>query len=418
MSATEARRLLDLSFAQYHADRDAVVLTRQIERTESQLARGRESAAVPGGDIEEYRALLASLDDARRAAHAAQASRLDKLRPGDVVMAPKRGGRAVVLKQERGRGGNRVLALTQQRTMVRWTPADFPGPIRRLATLELPRPYAPRSPSFQKAAVNMLRRLPDTVTDEDADARVEDLKARVNAHPLHGAPGTEVALRGAWQADRIAHDVARLERRISGRTETLARQFDRVLAVLESWGYVDGWALQPSGELLARLNTEGDLVVAESVRTGLLDGMDAPSLAAVVSCFVFQRRGPDGDEPMPPRRWPDPNVKKAATAIERIWRDLSLTERDQRLRESRRPDPGFTAAIHAWTAGDDLADILEDEEMTGGDFVRNVKQVIDLLHQISEVAPDRATAATARQAADQCRRGVVAASSAVTVAAQ
>jgi ATP-dependent RNA helicase HelY len=159
-------------------------------------------------------------------------------------------------------------------------------------------------------------------------------------------------------------------------------------------------------------------VVAEALRTGALDGTDAPSLAAIVSCFVYQRRGPDGDEPMPPRRWPDPDVRRASIAVERIWRDLSLTERDQRLRESRRPDPGFTAAIHAWTAGDDLADILEDEEMTGGDFVRNVKQVIDLLHQIAEVAPDRATAATARQAADQCRRGVVAASSAVTVAAQ
>jgi ATP-dependent RNA helicase HelY len=415
----EARRLLDLSFAQYHADRDAVALTRHLERTQAQLARARESARHPAGDVEEYRALLAALDDARRAAHAAQASRLDKLRPGDVVMAPKRGGRAVVLKQERGRSGNRVLALTQQRTMVRWTPDDFPGPIRRLASLELPRPYAPRSPSFQKAAVAMLRRLPDHHdADEDADARVEELQARVHAHPLHGTPGTEAALRGAWQADRIAREVARLERRIAGRTETLARQFDRVLAVLESWGYVDSWSLTPGGELLARLNTECDLVVAEALRTGLLDAVDAPCLAAIVSCFVYQRRGPDGDEPLPPRRWPDPVVRRSAVAVERIWRDLSLTERDQRLRETRRPDPGFTAAMHAWTAGDDLADILEDEEMTGGDFVRNVKQVIDLLHQIADVAAQPETAATARAAADRCRRGVVAASSAVSVLPQ
>jgi ATP-dependent RNA helicase HelY len=240
----------------------------------------------------------------------------------------------------------------------------------------------------------------------------------VRAHPLHGASGTEVALRGAWQADRIAREAARLERRIAGRTETLARQFDRVLAVLESWGYVSGWELLPSGQLLSRLNTEGDLVVAEALRTGLLDGVDAASLSAIVSCFVYQRRGPDSDEPLPPRRWPDPVVRQRSVAIERIWRDLSLTERDQRLSETRRPDPGFTAAIFAWTDGDDLADILEDEEMTGGDFVRNVKQVIDLLHQIADVATEPETAATARAAADLCRRGVVAASSTVTVLAQ
>src|SRR4029079_12011710 len=33
----EARRLLDLSFAQFHADRDAVSLTRHLERTQAQL---------------------------------------------------------------------------------------------------------------------------------------------------------------------------------------------------------------------------------------------------------------------------------------------------------------------------------------------------------------------------------------------
>ena len=415
----EARRLLDLSFAQYHADRDAVSLTKHLERTRAQLARARTSAEIPGGDIEEYRSLLAGLDEARRSVHAAQASRLDKLRPGDVVMAPKRGGRAVVLKQERGRSGNRVLALTQQRTMVRWTPDDFPGPIRRLANVELPRPFSPKSPTFQRATANLLRRLPDSVvSDEDAEARVEDLRARVHAHPLHKAEGTEVALRGAWQADRIAREVSRLERRISGKTETLARQFDRVLAVLESWGYVHDWELSPSGELLSRLNTECDLVVAEALRTGLLDGVDVESLTAIVSCFVYQRRGPDSDDPMPPRRWPDPIVRQRSNAVERIWKDLNLTERDQRLSDTRRPDPGFTAAIYAWAAGDELADILEDEEMTGGDFVRNVKQVIDLLRQIAEVAVEPDTAATARAAADRCRRGVVAASSTVSVLPQ
>ena len=416
----EARRLLDLSFAQYHADRDAVTLTKQLEKTREQLGRARDAAQVPNGDIEEYRALLADRDDARKAVHSAQDSRLDKLRPGDVVMAPRRGGRAVVLKQERGRSGNRVLALTQQRTTVRLTTDDFPGPIRRVATIELPRPFAPRSPAFQRATAAMLRRLPDRddATADDADARVRDVEARMRAHPLHGVTGTDVALRGAWQADRIARDVARIERRIAGKTETLAGQFDRVLAVLESWGYVRGWELLPSGKLLARLNTECDLVVAEALRTGLLGGLDAAALTTIVSCFVYQRRGPDGDEPMPPRRWPTPLVKQRFRDIERIARDLNLTERDQRLRETRRPDPGFAAAMYAWARGDDLTDILEDEEMTGGDFVRNVKQVIDLLRQIAEVAPDPETAATARAGADRCRRGVVAASSMITVPAE
>jgi hypothetical protein len=51
--------------------------------------------------------------------------------------------------------------------------------------------------------------------------------------------------------------------------------------------------------------------------------------------------------------------------------------------------------------------------MSGGDFVRNVKQVIDLLGQIRAVATQPGTAEAAGEAADRLFRGVVAASSAV-----
>jgi len=59
--------------------------------------------------------------------------------------------------------------------------------------------------------------------------------------------------------------------------------------------------------------------------------------------------------------------------------------------------------------------VLDDDEMTGGDFVRHVKQCIDLLRQIGDVALDAQTRAKARAAADACHRGVVAASSVAEV---
>jgi hypothetical protein len=52
--------------------------------------------------------------------------------------------------------------------------------------------------------------------------------------------------------------------------------------------------------------------------------------------------------------------------------------------------------------------------VSGGDFVRNVKQLIDLLRQIGDAARNPATAATAREAADRLFRGVVALSSSVS----
>jgi ATP-dependent RNA helicase HelY len=184
-----------------------------------------------------------------------------------------------------------------------------------------------------------------------------------------------------------------------------------VLRVLESWGYLDDWSLTPAGHLLARLYSESDLLLAEALRTGLLDGLRPPELAALTSCFTYERRGPEGGA-LPPVRWPSSRVAKRSREIDRLWRDLSANEDDAGLPETRAPDAGLVAAIFAWADGDSLADVLdEDEELTGGDFVRHVKQVVDLLHQVAEVAPEPETAAGARTAADACLRGVVAASS-------
>lgn len=57
--------------------------------------------------------------------------------------------------------------------------------------------------------------------------------------------------------------------------------------------------------------------------------------------------------------------------------------------------------------------MLADEAISGGDFVRNIKQLIDLVRQLAVVAPDPATRRTAEEAADALFRGVVAASSVV-----
>ena len=71
-----------------------------------------------------------------------------------------------------------------------------------------------------------------------------------------------------------------------------------------------------------------------------------------------------------------------------ISEDLAADERSGGLAEHRPPDPGFVAAAHAWVAGEGLAEVVADEELTGGDFVRTMKQLVDLARQIALVAPD------------------------------
>jgi ATP-dependent RNA helicase HelY len=227
-------------------------------------------------------------------------------------------------------------------------------------------------------------------------------------------PQREARVRAVIEIDRLERDIQRYERRVQGRNESLARQLDQVRQLLESWGYLDGWTLAPGGELLARLYTETDLLLAESLRDGLLDGLTVPETVALVSCFAYERRGSDDAEPAPPPHWPTGRVAERARGVERLWRSLSAAENDAGLPQTRAPDPGFTPHAYEWASGDELVAILDDDELAGGDFVRNIKQCVDLLGQIADVAPETGTRATARAGIDACLRGVIRAASAVT----
>jgi ATP-dependent RNA helicase HelY len=389
-----AHRLLNMSFAQFRADRDIVALERELDRARSRLERMRRTVSPRSAG---------ESAGTRQPSRGAIARAIDQLTPGDVLLTGRRASRTVVIGHAGRGGGSRVLAIDQGRDVRRLGPDDFSEPPEVVAHVELPEPYAPRSPAFRRAVADAARRVRIPAGARVSEGRRSDPAAE-RARDRQAADASALA--------RIEREIARLERRIHARSESLARQFDRVLALLESWGYVEEWTLTDAGQLLTRLSSESDLLVAEAIRDGCFDGLPAPEFAAVVSCFTYERRGPEGSEPAPPLRWPTASVAKAARAIERRWRDLNAAEDDQRLPATRPPDPGFTSVVYEWARGDALGDVLDDE-LTAGDFVRQVKQCIDLCRQIADVHPDPAVAATARAAGNACFRSVVAAASAV-----
>jgi ATP-dependent RNA helicase HelY len=391
-----AHQLLNLSFAQYRADRDVVTLERELERARSRLARAREAVLGVGTG-------RAEAPSARAPSRAAIARAIDALQPGDVLLVGRRATRTVVIAHDACGREPRVVVVDASKDVRRLGTDDFSSPPVAVARVTLPEPYAPRSPGFRRAVADAARRVRVPAGAIGATETPRDPE-RARARDLAASAAGAVA--------RAERDVARLERRVRSRSESLARQFDRVLTLLESWGYVEDWTLTPAGELLARLSCENDLLVAEALRDGVFAGLDPPELAAAVSCFTYERRGPDGAVPTPPLRWPTKRVADAHREIERRWRDLDLAEGDLRLPKTRPPDPGFTPVIYEWARGDALGEVLHDE-LTPGDFVRHVKQTVDLLRQIGDVSVDPRVRDTARQAAAACTRGVVAAASAV-----
>jgi ATP-dependent RNA helicase HelY len=346
------------------------------------------------------------------------AQALDRLKPGDVLLGPGGGadGRIAVLSTARRKGGDlRLRAVTRDGEVLTLLARDFQAPPLPVARIELPVPYAPGRPGFQRQVAAALVRLrvrgggrAPVVEARSRHRRPDDSAAA--GHPVAGCPDLGGHLRAGERADRLAREAERLERRIRGRSESLARQFDRVLRVLEAWGYVDGWSLTAPGQRLATLYHEADLLVAECLERGLFDGLDGPSVAALASTFTYEARGPgEGRTPS----WPTKRVRERWAEAEALASDLNAAEEEAGLPLTRRPDAGFASLAYEWAEGHDLEDVIGGDEVSGGDFVRNVKQLIDLLRQIGDVAPAAATRGAARNAAERLFRGVISASSVV-----
>lgn len=404
-TSQEAHHLLNLSFAQYQADREVVTLSARVERRQAHLAELRAAAESPYGDIHEYRSLTASATVQR--SDAAIEAALTKLRPGDVVHVEKGRsvGRAVVLSNAFRKGGMKVGVITSGRAALNLSAADFAEPPAVLGTIELPTPFAPNRPEFQRAVGERL-----DAAILRADSRRARRKSPAEAHAVEDDPDLQHRLALANQADRVAAEVDNLRTRVRRHTQSVSQGFDRVLDVLGEWGYVDGWSLTESGETLSRLFHECDLLIAESLGRGMLDGLSPSHLAALVSVFVYEHRSSEA----PPAPWfPSADVRDRWLRIAALSRSIADSESRSRLPSHRAPDPTFIAVAFAWAAGEGFAEVVEAEDLSGGDFVRTTKSLIDLLRQLAIVAPLGATRRAASQAAERLLRGVVAASSSV-----
>lgn len=245
-------------------------------------------------------------------------------------------------------------------------------------------------------------------TRDERQREISSLRRRMQRHPCHGCPDRENHARWGERYWKLERTVAKLRQQINTRTGTVARIFDRVVDVLAELEYVrveaDGTSLTPAGRTMRRIYGERDLLVAESLRRGLWAELDAPSLAALACCLVYE---PRRDESGPGERgFPRGAFRTAYAETLDLWQRLDDLEREHRLPGSEPVAAGLAQAMHSWAKGASLDRVLDEADMAAGDFVRWSKQTIDLLDQLSIVA-DAPLASTARKALDAVRRGIV-----------
>jgi ATP-dependent RNA helicase HelY len=488
-----AAALLESSFAQFQADRGVVGLTRRLRRLKEATAELARQVTCDRGDFMEYAELRHQLTEAERGQSRGRASTqwaearrvLATLRRGDIIRVPsgRRAGLAVVLNPPPAGdefSANRAdgpLVLTVGGQLKQLSAADFPVPVAPVDRIRIPNSFSERSPKHRRDLVSAMRakvagrdydpstarkhgrqqgrgagqlsaggsadeeyseRGRGSARDDDdfsrgADGDIAELRRKLRRHPCHACPDREQHARYAERYFRQKKEADELERQVAGRSHVIARTFDRVCEVLDELGYLDGDTVTPAGQRLTRLYSELDLLAAECLRRGVWEGLNPAELAACVSVLSFESRKQTDDAG--PARLPQGPVRDVLTTMGRTWGELDHLEQRNGLSFLRDPDPGFVWAAYRWVRGAKLEDVLDSVPgLTPGDFVRSMKQLIDLLDQIAVASRDTASrdtaprdtaakdgdatesggpkqrdvASTARAAIDAMRRGVVA----------
>lgn len=400
-----ASQVLNLSFAQFAADRSIVRSERRLRERQQEAEELWGKVRCDEGDVLEYLELREKAEEGLRAERGSPEVQeaFGALGRGDVVFGDKL-GRALVCEQPRRakKGEPKVTVMTLDRKLRRVTPRDFRTPPVPVARMHV-KGNSWRSPKVRKHLARELRGLEVERPERlPGPKQAKELRDAYEAHPVHGCPEMEEHLHWARPYLKAVRSAERLRRRMGQQRGSLSRTFERVLGVLEELGYVEDWRLTEKGKLLARVYSQADLLVVECLQRGWLLGLDSVELPAVLSLFVYEPRGREETESAP-----TPHLSRYHRRIADLASSLKATEERHSLDLLKEPEGGFMTTIAAWAAGASLEEILVEKELSAGDFVRSAKQVLDLLQQLRQVV-DQPELAEALDASVACiNRGVV-----------
>jgi ATP-dependent RNA helicase HelY len=245
----------------------------------------------------------------------------------------------------------------------------------------------------------------------DQEKKIADLRRALRAHPCHGCSEREDHARWAERWWKLRHETDGLVRQIQGRTNTIAKTFDRVCDVLAAYGYLQTSdaghvTISADGQRLRRIYGEKDLLISQSIRQGAIKDLDGAELAALASTMVYQAKRDDrGLRP----KMPSVSLETSVDIVVREWSALEDVEDKNKLPLTAEPELGLVWPIFKWAKGRHLQEVLSGTDLAAGDFVRWAKQVIDLLDQMAKIPGlERRQTKTCRDAIDLVRRGVVA----------
>ena len=144
-----------------------------------------------------------------------------------------------------------------------------------------------------------------------------------------------------------------------------------------------------TGQTLMRIYTDMDLVAAECLRHGLWDDLTPAELAAALSALVFETRvADDADAPAAARA--ARSARSSRDMVASVGRPGRAGDASTGWTSCASPTSGSPGRRTAGRRAPPLDEVLTETDLAAGDFVRWMKQLLDLTGQVADAAGDAA----------------------------
>lgn len=184
----------------------------------------------------------------------------------------------------------------------------------------------------------------------------------------------------------LRSQIRSIQKQMKVQQEIYLREFDALTRVLQYFGRLkpnnsQHWELTPLGEMTSHIRAQNDLLISLALENLEVETLTPVDLVVILSTLVYE-----------PRRFMKHDLAPCSRTAKKVFKDLLYIADDlryiQEIENIRLPitiEFDFAPIVALWANGSRWSSLFKFTEMTDGDVVRSMRQLIDLLRQLETV---------------------------------
>ena len=399
----ETKKLLNRSFAQFTRDKQTAKIKERIEQEKTLISQMSKNLSCHKGNFESYYSMVLELTNLEKHGSnktsknfSSAKSLASSIHIGSVVKLKnsRRANLAVItqiMKSKKNRDEYWVVLDNSEGRKLNLQDFDLRDGALAQIEVDLQNDFSKRE--IRKNYSRLIRDISKTdsrkIPKKELENAISDLRKNIRKHSCHQCPELHNHLRVAESINRHQKNLESMDKIYRNSVFNISNKCDETINILKHFEFLQEndrkLLLMPKAKYLKKIHSEMDLIIIETILSGILNNLSPENLAAILSGFIFT---PRKDEIEIPHNLPN-ELTRIAESIFHLAEEIILVERKYKIDNSRTPHFGIALQILKWGKGETLQKVLKNTEIAPGDFIRTTKQLIDLLRQIARLKIDK-----------------------------